>query len=126
VAAVAPSAAPAHAVASGPEPTEIVPARYPIDALRGGVTGKVDLEFRIAADGSVRDVRVIRAQPTGVFEQAAVAALRQWRFAVGGKVDLGRRYGRSFAFARADANQEACHEVTGSHICRHRGDAPAG
>ncbi|MEP6941054.1 MAG: M56 family metallopeptidase [Rudaea sp.] len=120
------AAPPAHVASVGPEPSEIVQARYPIDALRSGITGKVDLDFRIAADGSVRDVRIIRAQPTGVFEQAAVAALRQWHFDVSLKPDLGRRYGRSFAFAKADSSQETCHEVTGSHICRHRADAPGG
>ena len=117
-AAAVPSApAPARASAT-PEPSQVVQARYPMDALRNGVTGRVDLDFRIAADGSVRDVRVLHAQPAGVFEQAATAALRQWRFDVSSTSDLGRRYARSFAFAHADANAEGCREVTGSHICR--------
>lgn len=118
--------APAKASASAaPEPSQVVPARYPVDALRNGVTGRVDLDFRIAADGSVRDVRVLHAQPSGVFEQAAAAALRQWHFDVTSQTDLGRRYARSFAFAHADANQDACREVTGSHICRkHSQDVP--
>jgi bla regulator protein BlaR1 len=113
-----PTMQPTTRVAGGPEPVQMVPARYPLDALRSGVTGKVDLDFRIAADGSVRDVRVLHSQPSGIFEQAATAALRQWRFDVSGKADLARRYARSFAFARADASQETCREVTGSHICR--------
>ena len=115
------SSAPAfvHSTA-GPEPTQVVQARYPMDALRSGVTGKVDLDFRVAADGSVRDVRILHAQPSGVFEQAATAAIRQWHFEVTGATDLGRRYARSFAFAHADKNQESCREVTGSHICRKR------
>lgn len=121
--AIAPAnvSAPSQSVtrtASGPEAVQMVQARYPLDALRSGFTGKVDLDFRIAADGSVRDVRVLHAKPSGVFEQAATAALRQWRFDVNGKTDLARRYSRSFAFARADASQETCREVTGSHICR--------
>ena len=96
-----------------------------MDALRSGVTGKVDLDFRVAADGSVRDVRILHAQPSGVFEQAATAAIRQWHFEVTGATDLGRRYARSFAFAHADQNQESCREVTGSHICRrHTPDMP--
>lgn len=114
----APPAPAAARVSIGPDATLIVQARYPLDALRSGVTGKVDLDFRIAADGSVRDVRVLHAQPSGVFEQAATAALRQWHFDVSNHADLSRRYARSFAFARADSTQETCREVTGSHICR--------
>lgn len=34
----------------------------------------------VAADGSVTDVEVERAEPAGVFDAAAVAAARQWRF----------------------------------------------
>jgi TonB family protein len=110
---------------AGPEPTQVVQARYPVDALRAGVTGKVDLDFRIASDGSVRDVRILHAQPSGIFDQAAMAAIRQWHFDVSGATDLERRYSRSFAFARAEQNQETCHEVTGSHICRRNGpDSP--
>ncbi len=102
-----------------PAPEQVVPARYPQDALLSGATGKVDLDFRIAADGHVRDVRVLRAQPSGVFEQAAIAALRQWRFAASG-ADSETRYVRSFAFEH-EAGRESCREVTGSHICRRPG-----
>jgi protein TonB len=38
----------------------------------------VILEALISEDGTVRDVRVLRPEP--VFEQAAIAAVRQWRF----------------------------------------------
>lgn len=113
----APSSPATHAT-SGPEPTQVVQARYPLDALRSGVTGKVDVDFRIAADGSVRDIRVMHAQPAGVFDQAATAAIRQWRFNVPAGSDPSRRYARSFAFTRADSAPESCREVTGSHICR--------
>src|SRR5260370_18696160 len=94
---------------AAPEPEQIVPARYPQDALLSGTTGKVDLDFHIDGDGRVRDVRVLRAQPAGVFEQAALAALRQWRFAATG-AETDTRYLRSFAFAHEPA-RESCHEV---------------
>jgi len=104
---------------AAPTPEQIVPARYPQDALLSGATGKVDMDFRIDADGHVRDVRVLHAQPAGVFEQAAVAALRQWRFAATG-AETDARYQRSFAFTREPA-RESCRKVTGSHICRRPG-----
>jgi len=118
-AALAKASTPVEASVAAPTPEQIVPARYPQDALLSGATGKVDLDFRIGADGHVRDVRVLRAQPAGVFEQAAIAALRQWRFAPPG-TETDTRYTRSFAFAHQPA-RDVCREVTGSHICRRPG-----
>ncbi|HEY8010677.1 MAG TPA: TonB family protein [Rudaea sp.] len=99
-----------------PKIETMVQPQYPAQALAAGVTGRVDLDFRIAADGSVHDIRVRHAQPAGVFEQVAILALKQWRFATG-ETDGASRYARSFAFTHA-APPEICREVTGSHICR--------
>lgn len=99
-----------------PKIETMVQPQYPAQALAAGVTGRVDLDFRIAADGSVHDIRVRHAQPAGAFEQVAISALKQWRFATGA-IDAASRYARSFAFTHA-APPEMCHEVTGSHICR--------
>jgi protein TonB len=41
----------------------------------------VELEFTIAIDGSVRDIRVVRSEPEGVFDRAATKALAKWRYA---------------------------------------------
>ena len=112
-----PAAPPATVVSSNLQPVHVVSPSYPTSALRDGVTGKVDLDFRIGADGSVQDVRVLAARPAGVFEQAAVAAIRQWRFAAPGTPD-STRYARSFAFSRGNSPTEPCREITGSHICR--------
>jgi protein TonB len=60
--------------------TKYVPATYPPKALDRGVEGWVELEFTVETSGSVRDVAVKRAVPTGVFEKAAVDALAKWRF----------------------------------------------
>jgi TonB family protein len=116
VAAVKPSVPTETASIAMPTPEQVVPARYPQDALLSGATGKVDLDFRITADGHVRDVRVLHATPAGVFDQAAIAALRQWRFAATG-METDTRYTRSFAFAH-EPSRDSCREVTGSHICR--------
>jgi TonB family protein len=32
----------------------------------------------VAADGTIKDVKVIKAEPQGVFEQATIDAARQW------------------------------------------------
>ncbi|WP_229659069.1 energy transducer TonB [Luteimonas terricola] len=53
---------------------------YPTDALRAGQSGEVQVEFTVAPDGSISDARVVRADPPRVFDRAAVAAVRRWRF----------------------------------------------
>lgn len=122
VAAKDPLPAPAKAAApTAPQPLRVVQPSYPLDALRNNVEGKVELEFRIGDDGRVRDVRVLSAEPVGVFDQAAILALRQWRFAET-SAPTATRYTRSFAFTRGAPPAETCRETTGSHICR-RADA---
>jgi protein TonB len=54
--------------------------RYPPEALRAGQSGEVQVEFTVAADGSVINARVVRANPPRVFDREAVAAVRRWRF----------------------------------------------
>jgi TonB family protein len=51
---------------------------YPPIALASGIAGVVILEAVIAADGSVREVHVLRSIP--LLDAAAVEAVRQWRF----------------------------------------------
>jgi len=53
---------------------------YPREAARSGVTGEVTVEISIAADGSVTEVRVIRAQPRGQFDRAVLNTVRGWQF----------------------------------------------
>jgi TonB family protein len=57
-----------------------VQPRYPPKAEQNAVEGWVDLDFTVTNTGAVQDVAVDAAQPPGVFEPAATAALLQWRF----------------------------------------------
>jgi TonB family protein len=61
-------------------PTKLVNAFpvYPPIAQSARVQGVVILETRIEPDGGVSDVRVLRSIP--LLDEAAVAAVRQWRF----------------------------------------------
>lgn len=59
---------------------EIVPD-YPPLADRSRISGTVRLQIEIEADGRVRDVSVVSANPPGVFEDSARAAFRDARFA---------------------------------------------
>jgi protein TonB len=51
---------------------------YPPVALAARKEGMVILEALIGEDGAIRELRVLRPEP--LFEQAAIAAVRQWRF----------------------------------------------
>jgi periplasmic protein TonB len=53
---------------------------FPEIAREDDLTGFVDLEFMVHADGTVSDVNVLKAQPKGVFEKAAVEAVSKWRY----------------------------------------------
>jgi protein TonB len=53
---------------------------YPPAALRHRIEGWVEVDFTVTESGGVRDIEVIDAEPRGVFDEAATAAVRQWRF----------------------------------------------
>jgi protein TonB len=53
---------------------------YPPRARAKGLEGAVTLNLLVGANGEVLDVRVLDASPPGVFEDAAVATVRSWRF----------------------------------------------
>lgn len=62
-------------------PISQIPPRYPRKAQRERISGWVTLQFIVAEDGSVRDIRVLDAAPrVGVFDQEAIRALSSWRF----------------------------------------------
>ena len=58
----------------------MAPPKYPADAAANRVSGKVVMIIDVAADGSVADARVERSQPTGVFDQVTLDAVKSWRF----------------------------------------------
>ena len=53
---------------------------YPMRAVNGKIEGWVDVEFTVAENGKVKDVSVRTASTPGVFEDAAVKAVSQWRY----------------------------------------------
>ena len=53
---------------------------YPPAAKAQGIEGVVVVRYGVSLDGRVVDARVDRAQPEGVFESAALAAVRSWRY----------------------------------------------
>lgn len=61
-------------------PLQCPPPVYPADAKRAGVTGWVQVELVVAPDGAVRSVKVVDAQPRGVFEAAAAMSQQRCKF----------------------------------------------
>jgi bla regulator protein BlaR1 len=112
------------ATAETPTRLHVVPPVYPERAMSSRVEGTVELQYSIGTDGSVHDVKVLHAQPEGVFNAAALAALSQWRFEASANLDAKARYTQHFAFALTNgrATKQACHQVIGSLICRHLDD----
>ena len=53
---------------------------YPRSARRAGTEGQVQLNLLISASGTVDDARLLSATPSGVFEDAALEAVRRWTF----------------------------------------------
>jgi protein TonB len=61
-------------------PLQRIPPQDPRDAARNGITGWVQLEVLVNADGTVRSARVLESKPKGLFEAAAVQAVLRWKF----------------------------------------------
>tara|TARA_Y100000768_G_C23979703_1_gene685027 strand:+ start:371 stop:748 length:378 start_codon:yes stop_codon:yes gene_type:complete len=53
---------------------------YPRRAIRLGVEGSVRLEFDVDTDGSVLDPYVVESNPAGVFDRAAIKAVRKFLY----------------------------------------------
>jgi TonB family protein len=58
----------------------MVSPAYPDAARKRGIEGWVELAFTVQTNGSVDQVEVRNASPADVFDDAAVRAVRQWRF----------------------------------------------
>ena len=70
----------AESVDSLPVPVARPAVAYPPSARSRGITGHVTLSLLVDARGQVGEVHVEAAEPPGVFDDAAVRAVRQWRF----------------------------------------------
>jgi protein TonB len=57
-----------------------VDPKYPPSAAASGVEGFVDVSYTVTALGRVENAVVTAADPPGVFEQTALAAISRWRY----------------------------------------------
>ena len=80
----------AGCMSSAYQPPELLSAGgivYPTEAQDQKIEGYVKVAYDVNGDGSVSNAHVVEAVPPGVFDAAALAAVRSWRFrpAVDGK-----------------------------------------
>lgn len=57
-----------------------VQPQYPRQALERGIEGSVVVEFTVREDGTVSDAMVIEAEPKGMFERSALAAIAKFKY----------------------------------------------
>ena len=60
--------------------TKYVPPEFPAKALSQRVSGSVTIEYIVDTNGDPRDVRVVEATPPGVFDHAAINAVKHWHY----------------------------------------------
>lgn len=69
-----------NAVDSPPRLLNAVHLEYPVRARSKNIEGAVVVSVVVGVDGVPRDAKVLEAQPSGVFEESALAAVGQMRF----------------------------------------------
>ncbi len=70
----------AAAVEAPPAEIHNPPPEYPASAVRRRWEGSVVLAFEVRADGTCGDISVIESSGHGILDEAAVRAVREWRF----------------------------------------------
>ena len=69
-----------QALAAQLQRTRYVPPQYPESALDDRVSGSVTVAYVVDTKGRVKSVRVTQSSPRGIFDRAAVDAIREWRY----------------------------------------------
>ena len=63
-----------------PSYRRIAPPRYPAEAVEAKQAGNVLLHVKVGVDGLPTDVSVASASQPGVFDEAAITAVKGWQF----------------------------------------------
>jgi periplasmic protein TonB len=89
-AGIAVAAAPVAAAPPSPRLTRVVRPEYPQDALIVGAEGWVDVSMSVTPAGDVRDPRVEASSSHRLFDRAALAVVRKWKYERSSATDLRR------------------------------------
>lgn len=99
------AAQPAESTArSDLKPIIRIKPRYPEAAIEQRITGHVRVEFTVGELGAVRDLFVIDSS-AAIFDDAAIAALRRWRYAQDPAI-VGQRVRETIEFTSTDLEAE--------------------
>ncbi|HET7650805.1 MAG TPA: M56 family metallopeptidase [Gammaproteobacteria bacterium] len=121
---LAPLMAPTRAPApqrSGGEILERQTPHYPQFALERGISGSATVSFTLTADGEITNIKVAHVQGSHLFGQAAVNALKNWKFTpvmINGKpVDQTLTQEFDFRLNSPDDKTGTCRIPIGFHVC---------
>lgn len=95
------------AALNAPTYNRITPPKYPQAALDAKVEGDVLLRVLVAADGTVAQIEVDRSTGSAALDEAAVTAVRTWRFNPGnnGDAPVASWIGVPIAFSLTDTGE---------------------
>jgi periplasmic protein TonB len=74
-----------HEVDEKPMSLAALKPDYPFSAKRRGIEGYVTVQFLVDREGRTRDLKIVAAEPEGVFDQAVRSTVPRWRFKPGKK-----------------------------------------
>lgn len=63
-----------------PNVVSAVPPKYPYEAAQQGLQGKVVVKFVLTKEGTVKEPTIFKSSPEGVFDEAALEAVKQYKF----------------------------------------------
>ena len=72
-------------VDSPPKLVRQMPIKFPAQAKKDGITGKVVVRCLIGTNGKADKMEVVDSEPAGIFEESALATLKYWEFRPGVK-----------------------------------------
>jgi len=75
-----PEAPPLPSVFRDVKPVKKVKPIYPPDAEAQHIQGRVKVRLSVDLDGNVTDVQMLRSEPPGVFDDAVLTAVKQYKF----------------------------------------------
>jgi TonB family protein len=75
---------------------------YPKAALDAGQEGTVVVRFSVSQNGDVHDLEVVCATMPGIFDEAALTAIRTWRYSIPGNRTARAQIDIIFRFREGD------------------------
>lgn len=70
-------------VDSPPKIVRQMPVKYPAQAKKNGITGKVIVRCLVGVNGKAGRFEIVESDPAGVFDDSAVSTLKYWQFRPG-------------------------------------------